>query len=371
MKFVPLAAFTIAFAVSAAADNPDSKFPRSVEVHDDRTVTFRFIAPNASSVEVRGQAVGGKKALSKGDNGLWSATVGPVESGLYDYSFNIDGAAVLDPHNRWVKGWRRSANMFEIPGDPSHLWETQATPHGEVHQLLDHSDTLETARRTFVYTPPGYHESDADFPVLFLLHGSGDDASAWTNVGRAHLIADNLIAQGKMKPMVIVMPHGHANLPGVDPYEIESSDEWRRQNFEAVHDDFFDRLLPLIAKRYRVRNDPEGRAIAGLSMGGGQALRFGLNRPDEFGWVAGFSSGIAGDDETAGEHFAQMPAAAEFKLVWLGCGKDDFLIERNEFFHEWLTKKNVEHAWRLTEGGHSWPVWREYLAELLPQLFSK
>ncbi|MFT5470813.1 MAG: enterochelin esterase-like enzyme, partial [Verrucomicrobiales bacterium] len=240
---------------------------------------------------------------------------------------------------------------------------------GEVHALLDHSEKLETERAAFVYTPPGYHESKADFPVLFLLHGSGDDASAWTNVGRAHLIADNLIAQGKMKPMVIVMPHGHANLPGVDPYDFENQEEWSRANFAAVEEDFFDRLLPLIAKRFRIESDSAGRAVAGLSMGGGQALRFGLNHPDQFGWVAGFSSGIAGDAEKAEEQFSTMPENAEFNLVWLGCGKDDFLIKRNEFFDGWLSKQGIEHTWKLTEGGHSWPVWRDYLAELLPQLF--
>ena len=369
MRYPAVTLALLLAAGPAAADNPDSKFPKSAEVHGDRTVTFRFIAPNADSVEVRGKVAGGKAALTKGEKGLWETTVGPVESGLYDYTFKVNGATVLDPHNRWVKGWRSSANMLVIPGAPPHLWEAQAVPHGEVHQLLDHSNKLKVERSTFVYTPPGYHESDAEFPVLFLLHGSGDDASAWTNVGRAHLITDNLIAQGKIKPMVIVMPHGHANQPGVDPYEIDNRDEWSRQNFEAVSEDFFERLLPLIAKRYRIRKDAEGRAVAGLSMGGGQALRFGLNHPDQFGWVAGFSSGIAGDAEKAKEQFGSMPKDAEFQLVWLGCGKDDFLIERNRFFRSWMTEHGIEHTWKLSEGGHSWPIWRDYLAEVLPLLF--
>lgn len=370
MKPIPslLASVFILVAV-ASAENPDSKFPKSAEVHSDRTVTFRFVAPKADSIEVRGKMVGGKLELAKNANRIWEGSAGPFEPGIYDYSFSVEGTAVLDPHNRWVKGWRRSSNLVEVPGESPMLWEAQPVPHGEVHQLLDHSDKLKTERSTFVYTPPGYHDSGETYPVLFLLHGSGDDASAWTNVGRAHLIADNLIEQGRMKPMIIVMPHGHANQPGVDPYLIENKDEWSRQNFEAVSADFFERLLPLIAKRYRIRKDAGGRAVAGLSMGGGQALRFGLNHPDQFAWVAGFSSGIAGDAAKANEQFGTMPEDASFKLVWLGCGKDDFLFDRNVYFHQWMTEQEIPHVWKVTEGDHSWPVWRDYLIQLLPLLF--
>tara|TARA_R110002096_G_scaffold4493_6_gene20809 strand:- start:18628 stop:19752 length:1125 start_codon:yes stop_codon:yes gene_type:complete len=370
MKYsLALPIFFLVLLSAAFGDNPDSKFPKSAEVHPDRTVTFRFVAPKATALEVLGEIVDGKLSLTKNANGIWEGTVGPVPPGIHEYSFSVDGTNVLDPHNRWVKGWRRSSNLVEVPGESPLLWEAQAVPHGEVHQLLDHSKMLETERATYVYTPPGYAESDETFPVLFLLHGSGDDASAWTNVGRAHLIADNLIAQGKVKPMVIVMPHGHANQPGVDPFLIANKDEWSRQNFEAVSTDFFDRLLPLIQARYRIRTDAEGRAVAGLSMGGGQALRFGLNHPDQFAWVAGFSSGIAGDAEKVQEHFGAMPENAAFKLVWQGCGKDDFLFDRNVYFHEWMTEKEIPHVWKVTEGGHSWPVWRDYLIQLLPLLF--
>ena len=201
------------------------------------------------------------------------------------------------------------------------------------------------------------------------MHGSGDDATAWTNVGRAHLIADNLIAQKKAEPMIVVMPTGHAHFPGVDLDEIADRGEWYQENNAAVFADLEKVLLPLIRETYRVRSEPRDWAIAGLSMGGGQSLEFGLGRPEQFAWVAGFSSATAQNEEAAQEKFRHLKADHPFKLIWIGCGRSDFLLDRNEFFRAWLERKGVQHTYKLTEGGHAWPVWRSYLEEVLPMLF--
>ncbi len=365
---ISLSVLTVVLAGFVSA-NPDAGFPKSHEVHPDLRVTFRVIAPKAKSVEVSSSMNDGKQAMTQSENGIWEVTVGPVSPGIYDYTFRVDGTLTLDPHNRWIKGWRRSANLLEIPGMPPKIWEAQPVPHGTVHRHLIHSDLLDRHREFFVYTPPSYREQEEPLPVLFLLHGSGDDASAWTNVGRAHLIADNSIARGTMNPMVIVMPQGHGSYPDVDLGAIDDKTEWFRENNRAVEDSLFDEVVPFVAEHYRVRPDAAGRAIAGLSMGGGQALQFGLNRPDQFSWIAGFSSATPIDVEAAEALFPSLSQKPEFQLVWIGCGKADFLLERNQFFHGWLDEVGIEHTWRLTEGNHSWPVWRDYLVEVLPLFF--
>ncbi|MCB1090801.1 MAG: hypothetical protein KDL87_04680 [Verrucomicrobiae bacterium] len=353
------------------ADNPDSGFPKSPEIREDRTVTFRIKASEARQVAVKGGFAKGKLALEKSEGGLWQGTVGPVDPGIYDYSFEVDGTYTLDPLNRWLKGWRSSANLFEVPADPPAVWQRgPGVARGVVHRHSFFSEPLQSEREVFVYTPPGYaEETEREYPVLYLLHGSGDDASAWTNVGRAHVIADNLIAAGKCEPLVIVMPYGHGHRPGTDLSAFADRGEWYRENNKAVFEDFFQSVVPLAENAYRLKKGPDDTAIAGLSMGGGQSLELGLNHPERFGWVAGFSSATPTDEAATIEPYRAFDPTLSRRKVWIGCGRADSLLERNDFFHGWLERKGLVHDYVLTEGGHAWPVWRDYLERWLTGLF--
>ena len=368
MKFLRRLLFSVPLIVLAmnARANPDAGFSKSPEVHPDGRVTVRLEAPAATKVELKSRLVEGKAALTRGEKGLWELTVGPVDPGIYSYRFEVDGMHVMDPHNRWVKGWRVSENLVEVPADPPAAWQEADVPHGVVHHHHFRSDVLRTERDVFVYTPPGYGEDpERRYPVLYLLHGSGDDASAWTNIGRAHFIADNLIAGGKVEPLVIVMPYGHGQRPGVDKDALGDKGSWYRENDAAVIADFFQSVVPLVENSYRLKAGPGNTAIAGLSMGGGQSLELGLNYPEKFGWVAGFSSGVPGNEESVVERFGGLDPGASWKKIWIACGRDDFLLERNDFFHGWLEEKGIEHGYQLTEGGHQWFVWRDYLEQWL------
>ena len=374
-------ATALALAVSAltvAWGNPDAGFPVSPEVHDDGRVTVRVKAPKAERVQLKGslprQVEGGKGSVdlqrSADDPSLWEVTIGPAAPGIHDYRFDVDGTLVLDPHNRWFKKWRASANLVEVPGDPPLITERQRIPHGSVTRHSWFSQVLDEHREVFVYTPPGYDPKRATpYPVLFLLHGSGDGAEGWTEVGRAHLIADNLIATGALEPLVIVMPYGHGALPGIDQRALEDRSEWSAANNAAVERDFFETTVPEAQRHYHLSDDADQRAIAGLSMGGGQALTFGLQHPEQFRWVAGFSSGVPSEPERRNALLDGIPDPAEFSKVWVACGRSDFLLDRNEALHAALQQRGIDHEYTLTEGGHSWPVWRDYLETWLRQLF--
>jgi enterochelin esterase family protein len=341
----------------------------SPEVQADRQVTFRLRAPHAEVVRVQGIAGLDPQPMTKIDDEIWELTVGPLAPELYSYAFEIDGAVLPDRHNRSVKKWLSVDSQFEVPGDPPLVHEQQAVPHGVVHHHLYQSETTGTDRGVFVYTPPGYSKQMSKrFPLVVLLHGYGDDESAWLEVGRANQIADNLLAQGKIEPMVIAMPYGH-------PMPIERKaqfDDYSARNVQAMERDLFQDLLPLLDDEYRLLTERDQRAIVGLSMGGGKSLTIGLSNLDKFAWIGGFSSAAPqGDLE---QEFAELiddvaTTNARIELLWLGCGEDDFLVQRNRQFTTWLTAKGIRHTYRETEGSHNWMVWRKYLAEFLPQLF--
>jgi homoserine O-acetyltransferase len=335
----------------------------SPEVSADRRVTFRLRAPGAKEVTVAGQVTRDRVALVRDADGVWSATVGPVDPGIYEYGFTIDGLRTLDPANPHIKPQRMpTASILEVPGSPPLLTEFQDVPHGAVHVHQYRSRPLDgRLRRLHVYTPPGYERRPgARYPVLYLLHGSGDNDACWTVHGRAHLILDNLIAQGKATPMIIVMPDGHA-LP---PEEGRSQD-----NTRAFERDLLEEVIPLVEARYRVKSDARDRAIVGLSMGGNQALAVGLVHADRFAWVGGFSSAVPPREVLEPPLADARALARKLRWLWIGVGKDDQLRARNEELDAWLKERGVRHTWRLTDGGHAWPVWRGYLAEVAPQLF--
>jgi enterochelin esterase-like enzyme len=335
---------------------------RSPDIAGDGRVTFRFLAPKAAEVAVAGQWGRESATMTKGEGDVWSVTVGPISPGVWEYSFRVDGLQMIDPGNPAIKPMREPrTSILHIPGQPPLLHDFQDVPHGVVHSHSYFSKSLGRLRELAVYTPPGYErQADARFPTLYLQHGSGDNQATWVVHGKAHWILDNLIAQGKARPMVVVMMDGHAG---------DRSASGPQGNTQAFERDLLQDVMPFVEANYRVQTDAASRCIAGLSMGGGQSLTVGLNHLDRFAWVAGFSSSAPSRETVAGALDDAAATNEKLKLLWIACGKDDFLLKRNEDFIAMLKDQGIEHEWHLTEGNHSWPVWRVYLADLAPKLF--
>jgi enterochelin esterase family protein len=257
-------------------------------------------------------------------------------------------------------------SVVEVPGDPPRVWEFQDVPHGTVRVHAYHSKSLGKRRGLYVYTPPGYdRDTGGKYPVLYLLHGAGDNEATWAEFGRAHWILDNLLAQKKARPMLVVMPNGHAA-----PARPRAEAEDRRARTAAFERDLLEDVLPFVESHYRVRQEPGGRAVAGLSMGGGQSLSLGLNHPEVFAWVGAFSSAVFEPERTLAKAFDNPEETNDrLRLFWIACGKQDFLMDRNREFDAALKKHGIRHEFHETEGNHSWPVWRRYLAQFAPLLF--
>jgi enterochelin esterase-like enzyme len=344
--------------------------PNSPEVHADRTVTFRVRATKAAEVSVSGEWPGGTRQMTKDDNGVWSVTIGPLEPDVYGYTFSIDGFRTLDPVNSGVKPMRSpTTSVLEVPGNPPRIWEFQDVPHGAVRLHDYRSKSLDRLRHLRVYTPPGYDHGSRRYPVLYLFHGSGDNDATWTAFGHAHWILDNLIAAGKANPMIVVMTDGHAYSP---QFTGMPSTNMISRNITDFERDLLGDVLPWVESNYRVRKEAASRAIAGLSMGGGQSLTIGLNHPELFGWVGGFSSFVRDPEMALAKALANPDAMnKKLKLLWIACGKDDRLIDNSRQFVEVLKKNGIRYEFLETEGNHSWPVWRRYLADFAPLLFQE
>ena len=330
-------------------------------IESNGEVTFRLRADSADAVEVRGQWAEGRSPMSKGEDDIWQVTVGPVPPGVWEYSFSVDEMSMIDPGNSAIKPMRSPrSSILHIPGEPSLLHDFQDVPHGVVHLHTYRSQSLGRLRELAVYTPPSYEQlRDRRFPTLYLQHGSGDNHATWTVHGKAHWIADNLIAQRSAKPMVIVMMDGHASPPGAE----------RGVNTEYFEKDLLGDVIPFVEARYRVQSNSANRGIVGLSMGGGQSLSVGLKHTDTFAWVGAFSSAIPRGDALSSTLTDPETTNGRLSLLWIGCGKEDRLLGRNETFIGQLRQEGIDHEWHLTEGDHSWPVWRTYLAEFIPKLF--
>jgi enterochelin esterase-like enzyme len=332
----------------------------SPEVHPDRTVTFRLRAPNANGVKISGEGAMGEATLTN-SQGVWSATIGPLEPDIYGYSMTLDGVSIVDPNNPWVKPMRAArTSVVQVPGEPPRPWEIQSVPHGTVHEHSYFSKSLSVQRRVHVYTPPGYEKDSQSYPVLYLLHGSGDNDATWSAVGRAQFIEDNLLAEHKARPMLIVMPDGHAfsGNPGQVGTNMITS------NVENFGNDLLKDVMPMIEATYRVKASRDGRAIIGLSMGGGQSLGIGLRHRELFAWVGGMSSYLAEPAKLVEQAFPE--SKSDLKLLWFACGKDDRLIENARQLSTALKQKNINHKFEETPGSHAWPVWRRHLGEFLP-----
>jgi len=354
------------FSTPAADPPPRRSGPPPVispEVQADRRVTFRLQASKASEVIVAGQWPDGRAPMTKDTNGIWSVTVGPIEPGVWEYSLQMDGVSMIDPGNPAIKPMRQPrTSILHLPGNPPLIHDFQDVPHGVVREHTYRSKALGRLRELEIYTPPGYdQQTAARFPTLYLQHGSGDNQATWTAHGKAHWILDNLIAQGQAKPMVVVMMDGHAAVGGRPGGPQDNTALFERDLLEEV--------MPFIEANYRVKTDAANRGIVGLSMGGGQSLTIGLNHLDRFAWVGGFSASVPSKDAVAGALNASDATNQKLRLLWIAVGKDDFLRQRNEEFIAVLKDKNIRHEWQLTEGNHSWPVWRKYLAEFAPRLF--
>jgi enterochelin esterase-like enzyme len=366
--FLPVALLAACFVAQAPASAQNPRAPRvSPEIQAGGRVTFRLGAPQAKEVVLRGQWAKEPVPLTRGDDGLWSATLEAVPAGVWEYSFGVDGMNVLDSLNTLFKPQREpQKSILHIPSTPPAPWDWQDVPHGTVHQHGYASKALGRPREFVVYTPPGYElgGEQKKLPLLVLQHGSGDNQATWVAHGKAHWILDNLIAQGKARPMVVVMLDGH-------PLGSLSREEAARRGgaMEAFRRELFEDALPLVESLYHVEKDAGHRAIAGLSMGGAQSLTVGLGNLDRFAWVGAFSAGPPSAE--ARDAFLADPAGANSKLqlLWIACGKDDFLRQRNEEYVAALKAKGIRHEWELTEGDHSWPVWRRYLAAFVPKLF--
>ncbi|HWY69350.1 MAG TPA: alpha/beta hydrolase-fold protein [Terriglobales bacterium] len=344
----------------------------SPEVQSDNRVTFRFRSPNAQIVELQLEGTMQHLPLLKDDAGVWSVTTNQLEPDYYGYSFIADGVALIDPANPLMKpNLVGTQSMVHVPGPSSLPWEVNEIPHGVVHRHFYKSGVAGDQRDYYVYTPPGYDAlAKIPYPVLYLLHGYSDDASAWTAVGRANVILDNLIAQKKARPMLVVMPLGYGEPKILAPGSHGlRNDELRRRNLEKFRTSLLQEVMPRVEKEYAAAKDASSRAIAGLSMGGAESLFVGLTSAGRFGWIGAFSTG--GLSEEFDQQFAGMRSkeVAKLSLLWIACGKEDHLFESNQKLREWLTSKGVKHTDVDTPGAHTWTVWRRNLAIFVPLLF--
>ena len=366
----------------------------SPEVGPNRSITLRYFAPNAKGVTANGELDGKPHPMTKAANGVWSVTIGPLAPDIYTYAFTVDGAVALDPQNTNTKpgyGSFGAVSVVQVPGDGPQFYDARPVPHGEVRIRPYESKALGLSRTMWVYTPPGY-ETGKDYPVLYLLHGAGDVESGWVLIGRANLILDNLIAEKKAMPMVVVMPLGHTiqsfwtgpakvfidpvakafsggNLDEVVTAMLSGDGQGGLSPFAK---DLLQDVLPLVESSFKVSKKAGDRAIAGLSMGGGQTLNVAFNRPDLFSYVAIMSPAA---NARADQIYAKfLGNAAEvnkrFKLFWMGVGKDDTLTgPGDKDFDQVLTRRGITHTFKQTEGRHEWTVWRHHLNEVAPMLF--
>lgn len=352
---------------------------KSVEVLADRRVTFRVCAPGATDVKVTSNdmpdviplALGGPTglAMSKDAKGLWTATTDkPLAPDTYRYDFSVNGARVPDPQATTFSHERTGTNStLEVPG-PEGAFQAydRNVPHGTVSVIEYWSSTLGMKRSAHVYTPPGYLTDSKRYPVLYLVHGAGDSDDSWTSVGRAHYILDNLIAAGKARPMIIVMPFGHTpDRPGVD---LLSNNDFG--------DDLIKDLIPQVDKSLRTIARADSRAMAGLSMGGSHTIRYGLTHPDLFHYVGIFSMGLGMQGREAevaryeSDNAAALARSAkELKLVYYAIGRDDFLHATVAPTRAMLDRQGIRHVFNESGGGHTWINWRRYLNDFAPRLF--
>jgi enterochelin esterase-like enzyme len=365
---------TLAVCLAAAgpggrAQSPTSQAPAVLELKSaaDGTITFRISVPQAADVRffVDTMAASAAKLLTRDARGVWTGTLGPLPPDVYAVHCVIDGAI-------------RTAGVLHLPGSPPEAWDPRKVPHGTVHQHWYDSRSLGMLRSVYVYTPPDYDKSRATYPVLYLLHGSGGSEESWVQTGMAPVILDNLIADGRAKPMIVVMPFGHTE-PSA---RLGSTPTFTGRDLAGFSKDLLDDVMPLVERTYRAARDADRRAIAGLSMGGNQARQIGLGRLDVFHAVATFSGTVglrnmpvnaANVEDTFAEVLADPVATnSTLRLLWAAVGADETnLVAQHKILAEVLDRHKIRHTVVTIPGGHTWHVWRRNLRDLLPLLFQK
>jgi enterochelin esterase-like enzyme len=351
----------------AAAQLPAPPNPGPT-INPDGSVVFHFSPIPAKSVELNLEGADPQPMTQTAD-GTWTLTTPPLEPEVYGYSFDVDRVSFLDPGNVSVKtNLLHLQNMIEVPGKSPLDWDPQNVPHGVLHHHFYRSVTLDRQSDYYLYTPPNY-DPKTKYPVLYLLHGYSDDASGWTAVGRAHVILDNLIAQGKAKPMIVVMPLGYGTMEMI----TRQWDAWQdhalvQRNFSLYTQILLQEIKPLVETQYSISPDRQDHAIAGLSMGGGESVLTGLNHLDEFAYVGAFSSAV--QDMNYDQSFPSLTKNRDqLKLLWVACGVDDHLITPNRAFTAWLKQNQIPVTAIETPGRHTWMVWRDNLIHFAPLLF--
>ena len=381
--------------LQANAQNvPQQGIPRVVspEIATDNSVTFSIYAPDADSVILNGSwmEMGQNKELKEDDRGVWSVVIDPLEPSMYNYNLILDGVSIIDPANPiTLRDVNRYSNMLMIPGKGSEMFEVNDVPHGSVTRVWFDSPSLGLNRRMCVYTPPGYEDNKETYPVLYLLHGGGGDEDAWLTLGRANYIIDNLIAQGKAKPMIVVMPNGNANQTAAMtdmPFQAQLSERqgpMDTPNEQTVIDgtmsypnSLVKDIIPYIEKHYRVTSNSDNRAIAGLSMGCLQTQVTYITYPELFRYVGCFSLGIHFNNQFAIISNKILIPAYDKKLetlknilFYVGCGTQDFCFEGVQELRKKLDEHNFEYYYNETGGGHTWANWRDYLSDFVPRIF--
>ena len=343
----------------------------SPEIRDGQ-VTFRIQAPNAREVRVSGSWMADRAnapVMTKGENGVWSYTIPTPDPEIYTYAFVIDGVTKNDDANIMVqRDGRNLLSMLLIDG-PLTANYREASKRGNVHFVWYDSPTLDLNRRMTVYTPYGYETGSERYPVLYLFHGAGGDEEAWISMGRTVQIMDNLIEQGRAKPMIVVMPNGNPSQQAAQTLFLPEKQIDRADPATAniyIHSVAKD-IVPYIEKNYRVLADPDHRAVAGLSMGGGHTIALANNYPGMFQYILPLSMGIADTPEVDAQF--QALKRAGYKLYWVACGDADFVWERAVTLNDVLTRNGLEHTFHVTDGGHTWANWRRYLNTFAPMLF--
>ena len=394
MKKALLTIVLALFAVTGLAQQ--ALFSRNVvkspEINADNSVTFRLHAPKAITVQLTGDCVDGVVNMKEDSLGVWSYTTGKLEPELYSYSFIVNGMRMLDPsniyQNRDVATWTSIFIVSDKKGDRGDLYSVNKVPHGNVSKVWYESPTLKLTRRMTVYTPAGY-DKGKNYPVLYLLHGAGGDENAWSELGRAAQILDNLIAAGKAKPMLVVMTNGNPNTAaapgewdfGMYQPAMGGGGVQLPQAAASMDESFMD-VVNFIEKNYKVAKNKASRAICGLSMGGGHSFQISKRFPNTFDYVGLFSAAVSvgqwGDRtpllermNTNEEYNKQMAAlfGAKPKLYWIAIGKTDFLYQQNADLRKWLDSKGYPYTYRETDGGHIWRNWRIYLTEFSQMIF--
>jgi enterochelin esterase family protein len=365
----------------------------SPEIHTDNSVTFRLFAPNATAVQITGDFLPtekmetpmgqmdgpGKTNLKKGENGVWEYKSSPLGPELYNYSFIVDGMTSIDPNNPFlIRDVASVTNIFIIGGGHADLFKTNDIPHGTVTMRWYDSPGLGMDRRITVYTPPGYENSTQKYPVLYLLHGAGGDEEAWISLGRTAQILDNLIHQGKAKPMIVVMPNGNViqdAAPGEGSMGFYKPQFMVPKTMDGTYESTFMDIVTFVESNYRVHANKANRAIAGLSMGGYHTMHISRFYPNTFDYIGLYSAAIMPREDATGKVYNDIEGTLKtqmqngYKLYWIAIGKTDFLYKANVEYRDMLDKMGMKYEYVESEGGHTWRNWRVYLSQFAPRLF--